>query len=60
MFKVYSKTSKISLRQFRIQLINYQNLPQCQGCSCRLNVSDGLYVRKYKKKFIKLYFWNLF
>jgi len=40
-----------SLRQFRIQPINYQNLPICQPCLCYLNVSDGRYVSKLKMKF---------
>ncbi|CAF0770612.1 unnamed protein product [Adineta steineri] len=35
--------TKTSLRQFRVQLMNFQNLPVCQSCSCILNVSDGQY-----------------
>ncbi|CAF1322015.1 unnamed protein product [Adineta ricciae] len=34
---------KTSLRQFRLQLTNFQNLPVCQTCICVLNVSDGQY-----------------
>ncbi|CAF1594132.1 unnamed protein product [Rotaria magnacalcarata] len=46
---------KTSLRQFRIQLNNFLNLPKCQPCICYLNVSDG---RHYNETNLNVYLYT--